>query len=89
MYDLEINPALDKILRKLSKRNPKQILIIDKKLTGVRENPLHDYKNLRYPLQEYKRIHIDRNFVLLFRINHSEKKIIAYMYAHHDEIYEN
>ena len=88
MYDLDIKPEADKIFRKLAKKNRKQFEIIDNKISEIRSNPEHIYKFLTEPLQTFNRIHIDRNFVLIFKINHSEKVVEVYYYDHHDNVYE-
>ena len=71
----EIHPDLDKILSKLSKKDKFQFEKILKKIDEViHSNNIDHYKNLRKPLQKYKRVHIG-NFVLLFKI---EKDIIIF-----------
>lgn len=64
-YSLLIRPSLDEKLKKLVKKNRKQFEIIMKKTEEIVENPQH-YKNLRAPLQNLKRVHIDKHFVLSF-----------------------
>ncbi|MBI4438909.1 addiction module toxin RelE [Candidatus Woesearchaeota archaeon] len=88
MYDVYVKPEADDIFKKLNKKNPKQLEIIDKKLVEVRENPNHAYKFLRKPLQLFNRVHIDKHFVLIFRIDHSRKIIDVYYFDHHDEVYK-
>ena len=48
-YQYEFRERVEKILQKLAKKNPKQLLIIEKKIEEIIENPQH-YKNLRAPL---------------------------------------
>jgi len=48
-YQYEFRESVEKILQKLAKKNPKQLLIIEKKIEEIIENPQH-YKNLRAPL---------------------------------------
>ena len=88
MYDLEIKPEADKIFEKLSKKNIKQLKIIDKKIQEIRNNSLHKYKFLRKPLQLLNRVHIDKNHVLIFKIDHKRQTIIIYYYDHHDKVYK-
>ena len=88
MYDLEIKEEVDKIFFKLSKKNTKQLNIINKKIQEIRQNPNHTYKFLRNPLQKFNRVHIDNNFVLIFKIIHDEKKVIVYYYDNHDNVYK-
>lgn len=52
----------------------------------LEKNPNH-YKNLHYPLQKFKRVHVNRCYVILFRVNEKTKEVFFENYAHHDEIY--
>ena len=85
-YALAIKPELDKIFTKLVKKNKKQYEIIMKKIGEVLENPQH-YKNLRVPLQDWKRVHIDRNFVLCFSVDENTKIVTLEDFDHHDNVY--
>ena len=86
MYSYELRKSVEKIFFKLAKKSPKQLLIIEKKINEMIKNPQH-YKNLRKPLQNLKRVHIDKSFVLVFSINETKKHIIIEDYDHHDNIY--
>jgi len=88
MYLLDIKEEADKIFKKLSKKNQKQLRIIHKKIEEIRQNPHHNYKFLRKPLQTFNRIHIDKHFVLIFKFKHGEKVVEIYYYDHHDKIYQ-
>jgi mRNA-degrading endonuclease RelE of RelBE toxin-antitoxin system len=50
MHSLEIRKSVEKTLQKLSKKNPRHLAIIGKKLAEILQNPQH-YKNLNAPLQ--------------------------------------
>jgi len=88
MYKLLLRKSVENIFLKLAKRNPKQLEIIHKKIEEIKENPQH-YKNLRKPLQNLKRVHINSNFVMLFSVDETSKTIIIEDYDHHDNIYKN
>jgi YafQ family addiction module toxin component len=88
MYKLEIKEEADRIFRKLERKNPKQLKIIGKKIQEIRENPSHSYKNLRNPLQRFNRVHIDKHFVLIFRIDHGGETVVVYYFDHHDNVYK-
>jgi len=88
MYSYELRVDLEKKLKQLAKKNPNKLLVIEKKINEIIVNPSH-YKNLRKPLQYLKRVHIDRSFVLVFRVIVNEKKIIFEDFDHHDKIYKN
>ena len=87
MYEVEYKPSVDRIFLGLAKRNKKQLEIIYKKIQEVRQNPQH-YKNLRYPLQHLKRVHIGSSFVLVFSVDERRKVVIVEDYDHHDNIYK-
>ena len=87
MYTLEIKEEADKIFKKLSRKNPKQLKIISKKNNEICKNPPHKYKFLRKPLQSFNRVHIDKHFVLIFKVDYSREAVIIYYFDHHDKIY--
>ena len=87
MYSFEIRDHLDKILKKIGKKNKKQLEIIHNKIAEVIQNPQH-YKNLRSPLQHLKSVHIDKSFVLLFSVDENIKKITFEEFDHYDRIYK-
>jgi|TARA_B100001971_G_C18159041_1_gene520331 YafQ family addiction module toxin component len=87
MYSFDIKEQLDKKFQKLSKKNPTQLKIIHNKIQEVIQNPQH-FKNLRKPFQRYKRVHIDKSFVLIFSVDEENKKVIFEEFDHHDRIYQ-
>lgn len=87
MYEIHTTKVLDKTLKKLAKKNPKQVEIIAKKIEEVAQNP-NRYKNLRKPLQHLKRVHIDSSFVLTFTVNDKKRIVTLVDYDHHDNIYQ-
>lgn len=83
--DYEIHPELDKILSKLAKKDKVQFESVFNKINEiVNSRSIEHYKNLRAPLQKYKRAHIG-SFVLLFKLVNGV--IIFRYYDHHDKIY--
>ena len=87
MYGYELRKSVEKLFFKLAKKNPKQLLIIEKKIDEIIQNPQH-YKNLRKPLQHLKRVHVDKSFVLTFSVDENNKKVIIEDYRHHDDVYK-
>ena len=85
-YSFDISPELDKILGKLAKKNRFQYEQILNKIEEVIKNPQH-YKNLRVPLQHWKRVHIDSHFVLTFSVDEEHKKVTFKDFQHHDSMY--
>ena len=85
-YILEISEKLDKQFEKLSKRNKKQLGIINKKIQQILSNPDH-FKPLKGDLHGARRVHIGKSFVLTYEIDETNKVIKLLDYAHHDDIY--
>lgn len=79
-----------------SKRRLKRLRISRKRETfGIRwrifastleGNPDH-FKNLHPPLHEYKRVHVNGSFVMIFIVDEENKIVTFHNYAHHDDIY--
>jgi len=88
MYEIRTKSYLDKKLKKLAKKNPKQLRMIYKKIVEVSNNP-HHFMNLRRPLQHLKRIHIDKHFVLVFSVDDKQKIVVLKDFDHHDNIYKH
>jgi len=86
MYIIDIRPSLKKKLIKLALKSPKQAEIIAKKSEEIVLDP-HRYKNLRWPLNHWKRVHIDKHYILTFSIDEKTKIITLEDYNHHDKIY--
>ncbi len=75
MYELWIRPHLQKELGKLAKKDRKRAEIIIRKSDEILANP-YRYKNLRKPLNNWKRVHIDKHFVLVFSV-HEETNTVT------------
>ena len=82
----------DKLKKKLSilfKKDTKRYLTFMKKVEEISTcNNVDRYKNLRKPLQNFKRVHIDAHFVLVFKYEKNKDKIYFYDFDHHDNIYK-
>lgn len=85
-YDVVVSEIADKKFVKLSKKNPKQMSIISKKVQQITLNPYH-YKPLRGDLHGARRVYIDSSFVLIYEIDEDNKVIMVLDYGHHDVIY--
>jgi len=81
-----------KFRKKLSilfKKDARRYLILIKKIEEIITcNNVDHYKNLRKPLQNFKRVHIDAHFVLVFKYEKSKDAIYFYDFDHHDTIYK-
>lgn len=85
MYTLETRGHVDRIFRKLARRNPTQMEVIAKKIEEILEDP-HRFKPMHFPLAGMRRAHFG-SFVLLFSIDEQRKTVILEDYEHHDKIY--
>lgn len=82
----EIKPNLEKILKKLKKKNPVAFeAVMDKIGEIVNSDPDH-YKPLRH-LKDIKRVYVVKSFVLVFSYDKRNKLINFLDYDHHDNIY--
>jgi YafQ family addiction module toxin component len=89
MYNFGIESKLDKILYKISRKDPvlhKQIMNKIKEIVNCYD--IESYKNLRHDLKEYKRVHIG-HFVLIFKFDKTNNAILFTDFDHHDKIYYN
>jgi YafQ family addiction module toxin component len=86
MHRIEVSAQLAKTMKKLYKKDRTRYEALKKKMVEIdgSENPDH-YKNLSGDMKEYRRVHIDSHFVLIFKI---EEDVIRFeTLRHHDEIY--
>jgi YafQ family addiction module toxin component len=90
MREFEIEEKLYKYIKKLFKKDKNKYEIVWKKINEILniENVEH-YKNLRAPMNELKRVHIDKSFVLVFKYNKEKNKIIFFDLDHHDRVYKS
>ncbi|MBT4192055.1 MAG: hypothetical protein HOE11_01995 [Candidatus Diapherotrites archaeon] len=86
MYYYNTTKIFDKKSTKMFKKNKKTYKILLKKMEEITSFP-KNYKNLRGNKFGLKRVHIDKHFVLTFKINHFERKVYFEDFDHHDKIY--
>ena len=89
MRDFSLEEDLRKALKKIAKKDKVMHEIVMNKIEEIVfcENVNH-YKNLRAPMQQFKRVHVKGSFVLIFKYMPSEDKIIFFELGHHDNIYD-
>jgi YafQ family addiction module toxin component len=85
MYTLEAREHVDRIFKKLAKKNPNQMEIVARKIQEMLEDP-HRFKPMHFPLGGMRRVHFG-SFVLLFSIDEQRKTVILEDYEHHDRVY--
>lgn len=86
-YSLEVAENLNKIFEKLAKKDKATFEAINKKVNEILENP-HHYKPLRAPMQNKRRVHISRSFVLIFKVDEYRKTVQLLEFEHHDKAYK-
>jgi YafQ family addiction module toxin component len=90
MLDFDISNELKDLIRKLSKKDIVRVTALNKKIREIVSNDIafiDRYKNCRYDLKDYKGVHIDRSFVLLFKVYKERKFIYFWRLEHHDDAY--
>ncbi len=85
--------SVEKKLRsKLSKLYKKDRIVYKRIISKIKEivsnKSIEHYKNLRKPLNEFKRVHIMKSFVLIFKYEKSKDCVLFYDFDHHDKIYK-
>lgn len=90
-FKYDFSDELEEVLTKLYKKDKKRYEAILKKAEEIAsrdETTIDFYKNTKYDLKEFKRVHIDKSFVLLFKVFKEKKFILFDKFGHHDEIYK-
>ena len=88
MYNFYVSENLEKILKKLSKKDKDLYNQILKKIDEViHSEDIEHFKNLRYNMKDSKRVHIG-HFVLTFQYKKEENLILFDDFDHHDNVYK-
>ena len=87
MYKLSVKESLDRKLKKLGKKDRELLLLIDKKVKEILQDPFR-FKPLKKPLQNKRRVHVGRSFVLIYEINEEKSIVTLVDFDHHDNIYK-
>ncbi|MDA3836183.1 MAG: addiction module toxin RelE [Nanoarchaeota archaeon] len=89
MRKFQLSKKLERTLKKLSKKDK---LLFERTMDKIDEivesYDIDNYKNLKKPMNEYKRVHVG-SFVLIFR--HDKKNDLVFFedLDHHDFIYKS
>lgn len=92
MFNFNLSDELKLIIKKLNRKDKKKVEIINKKIKEIINSDnqsIDHYKNLRQNLKDYKRVHIEKSFVLTFKVDKTKNFILFTDFDHHDEIYKN
>ncbi len=85
-----VSQELQEKIERLVKKEPQRAELLRKKMHQIvssDEFTIEHYKNLKRPKQRLKRVHIDRQFVLVFHYDKTKKHILFADFDHHDNIY--
>ncbi len=88
MFSYNFSDVLRKKLEKIGKRDKVLAQIFYRKIQEIinrDEKGVNAYKNLRSPLNMYKRIHLTDNYILLFAA--AEKHIVFVDIRHWDDLF--
>ncbi len=86
MYSLEIVEKVDRIFKKLKKKDSIQFEALIKKIDEILLNP-YQFKPLKNPMQHMRRVHVG-SFVLVYDIDEVRKVVTIRRYEHHDKVYQ-
>ena len=90
MFDFDLKDLLKTKIRKISKKDKKKVEIINKKIKQIvscDHNSIDHYKNLRHDMKDLKRVHIDKHFVLTFKVDKNKNFILFVDFDHPDNVY--
>ena len=90
LFDFDLSDELKIKIRKILKKDKEKVEIINKKIKEIVNNDpnsIERYKNLRHELKNFKRVHIDKHFVLIFKVDKEKNFILFEDFDHHDKIY--
>jgi YafQ family addiction module toxin component len=77
---------VDRVFKKLQKKDLSQFDALSRKINDILENP-QQFKPLKSPMQRLRRVHIG-SFVLVYDIDEVRKVVTIRRYEHHDDVYK-
>ena len=90
-FRYDFTESLRAHIQKLHKKDRRRYEILMKKIdqiVTIDEASVEHYKNLRHDQSDKKRVHIDKSFVLTFRVDRKNNHILFIEFDHHDNIYK-
>jgi mRNA-degrading endonuclease RelE of RelBE toxin-antitoxin system len=87
MFKLIVLPVVDRVFKKISKKDKTHLAAINNKIMQIRQNPKIG-KPLHFPLQNLRRTRVFKSFVLVYDIQKKEQAITIRAYEHHDNVYK-
>jgi YafQ family addiction module toxin component len=88
MRRFSVEASLKKKISKIFKKDKATYEALMEKMDEILScADVDHYKNLKRPLEDFKRVHIRSSFVLIFKYMRADDKIIFYDLDHHDNVY--
>jgi len=90
-FAYDYSDELEDTLAKISKKHKPLYEATLRKMEEIASRDavtIEYYKNLRNDLSDYKRVHVLKNYVLMFRIFKNKNFILFEKLRHHDEAYK-
>jgi YafQ family addiction module toxin component len=89
MREHEIKPHLQKILKKLSKKDKVAYEAVMKKIEEITNSEgIEHYENLQHDMKHLKEVHIATHFVLVFSYDKARDFVSFLDYDHHGNIFD-
>ena len=73
-------------LKKIKRKNKSLFDVTMKKIDEILEHP-ETYKLLSYNMKDFRRVHVLKSFVLIFKVDPKKKVVKFEDLDHHDKIY--
>jgi YafQ family addiction module toxin component len=90
-FEFKLSDNLKDLMRQLQFKDKQLLLELNKKIKQIiseDKSTINHYKNLRYGLSDYKRVHVGKSFVLLFSVDLENNTIYFVKFEHHDKAYK-
>lgn len=90
-FSFSLSDEVKATIRVLAKKDKVRADAINKKIRQIiscDEVSIDHFKNLRNEMSDCKRVHIDKSFVLVFKVSKKEKFILFDKFEHHDKVYK-
>lgn len=85
-YSLDYDKLFLKRLKKLKRNSPQLYERLKTKMKEILENPEH-YKPLGNVLKGKRRVQVG-SFVIMYRVDEEEEKVVFLEFDHHDKVYK-
>ena len=86
-----LSDQIKSALSKLALKNSILAIAVNKKIKQIcscDEELINHYKNLRHDLSDFKRVHVAKSYVMLFKVDFEKKLVYFTKLAHHDDVYK-